>query len=71
MLGADRSDRAVGGVVIEVSGDEAVVDIGGARVRVYSFERVRVGDYVLVHAGFIIGVVKPRPPDELLRELDK
>ena len=47
---------AVPGKIVELSGDEAVVDFNGVRRTVNtSFVRnVRPGDYVLVHAGFAI-----------------
>ena len=42
--------------VLEVSGARAVVDLGGVRrtVSLDLMEDVRVGDYVIVHAGFAI-----------------
>ena len=69
-MAMDRFDKAVVGVVVEVEGDEAVVDIGGVKLRVYTLEDVKAGDHVLVHAGFIIKVVRPEGVDDWLRELD-
>lgn len=42
-------------------GDEATVDLGGARKRISLalVPEARVGDYVIVHAGFAISVLDP------------
>jgi len=42
--------------VVEVEGDKAVVDAGGNRrqVSIALLDDVKVGDYVLIHAGFAI-----------------
>lgn len=42
--------------IVELSGDEAVVESGGVRraANVVFIQDARVGDYVLVHAGFAI-----------------
>ena len=47
---------AVPGKIVERSGDEAVVDLQGNRLKVSTAltPEVKVGDWVLVHAGFTI-----------------
>lgn len=47
---------AVPGRIVEVESDSAVVELGGVRRRanVAFIEDARVGDYVLLHAGFAI-----------------
>jgi hydrogenase assembly chaperone HypC/HupF len=46
-------------LVVEIKGDEALVELGGVTkmVSITLLESVAPGDYVLVHAGFAIGVV--------------
>ncbi len=59
---------AVPARVVEVEGLTAKVDFGGGAVRtvIVAYDDVKVGDVVLVHAGAIIGKVKP---EELLETL--
>jgi hydrogenase expression/formation protein HypC len=47
---------AVPGQIVESSGDEAVVDLQGNRLKISTLltPEVRLGDWVLVHAGFAI-----------------
>lgn len=47
------------GRVEEVNGEEVVVSFGGTRrsVRLDLIDKVSVGDYVIVHAGFAIEVL--------------
>jgi len=54
--------------VVQLSGDEAVVDVGGNRMRasVALLDEVALGDYVLVHAGFAINRYNPRDAREIL-----
>ena len=61
--------------VISIDGTEAEVNIGGAqrRVSIYLTPEARVGDYVLLHAGFSIRVLdleEARATIELLRNMD-
>lgn len=62
---------AVPAKVVQLSGDEAVVDIGGSRMQadVSLLEKVAVGDYVLVHAGFAINRYEPEEAREVLSVL--
>ena len=68
---------AVPGKVIEVSEDQASVlrqgkiDFGGVlkTVSLALTPEAQVGDYVLVHAGFAIGVVNEREAQQIFEEL--
>jgi len=53
----DQREKAVIGKVIAIKNDNVEVDIGGVIIKVLSFEDVKVGDYVIVHEGFIIKVI--------------
>jgi hydrogenase expression/formation protein HypC len=59
---------AVPARVIEVNGDLAKVDFGGGVVREVNVSLVdaKVGDYVLVHAGYAIQVIDEREAEETL-----
>ncbi len=51
---------AIPAKVLEVKGDSAKVDFGNGTVRAVNvalLDRVRVGQYVIVHAGFAIQVM--------------
>jgi len=67
---------AVPGVVREIEGSVARVDYGGGLVREAGLQvtpDTQVGDYVLVHAGYVIGVIDQAEAEEtlrLLREVD-
>lgn len=60
--------------VVEVHGDKGIVEIGGVN-REASFqllENVKVGEYVLVHAGYAINKIDEEEAQEtldLLREI--
>jgi len=61
--------------VIEVEGNEGVVELSGVKRRVNFglLEDVRVGEYVIVHAGFAIQKVEEKEAEttlSLLRELE-
>ena len=64
---------AVPAKVVELSGDEAVVDVGGNRMRanVALLDGVSLGDYVLVHAGFAINKYNPDEAREILAVYDE
>ena len=63
---------AVAGRVKEINGDTAAVDFGGLlkRASTLLFPTLAAGDYVLVHAGFVIQKLDPDYALELI-ELDK
>lgn len=53
---------AAPGKVIEIMGDTAVIDYNGNKVHANKgIVEIKIGDYVLVHAGLIIQVL---PEDE-------
>ena len=57
---------ALPGKVIEVKEREAVVDFSGNQVTARTgLVDVKVGDFVLVHAGCVIQKVSPQDMDEL------
>jgi hydrogenase expression/formation protein HypC len=67
---------AVPALVKSLEGTDAEVDISGVRRRVstYLTPEAKVGDYVLLHAGFSIRVVdeeEARGTLELLRQMDE
>lgn len=55
-------------VVERHDGDDATVDLGGARKRVSLAlaPEANVGDYVIVHAGFAISVLDPDEAEKTL-----
>ncbi|MEM1990288.1 MAG: HypC/HybG/HupF family hydrogenase formation chaperone [Candidatus Bathyarchaeia archaeon] len=58
---------AIPAKVIEISGDLARVDFGGIVREVnVSLVDVKVGDYVLVHAGYAIQVIDEAEAEETL-----
>ena len=64
---------AVPARVIEIDGDQAEVEIGGIirRASLALCPPVRVGEYVLLHAGFAIQVVNEEEAEETLRLLQE
>ncbi len=59
--------------VISIEGDEAETEIGGVRRRasIALTPEVRVGDYVLLHTGYAIGVVDEVEAEETLKLLQE
>lgn len=59
--------------VVSIEGDEAEVESGGVRRRVSIMltPEVQVGDYVLLHTGYAIGVVNQAEAQETLRLLEE
>jgi len=47
---------AIPAEVIEINGDKAILDVGGAKreASLVLLDEINVGDYVIVHAGFAI-----------------
>ncbi len=64
---------AVPARVVEVDGDIAKVDFGHGVLRKVSLALVdaKVGDYVLVHAGYAIQVIDEKEAMETLRILEE
>jgi len=59
--------------IVSVDGDEAEAEIGGVRRRVsIAFApEAKVGDYVLLHTGYAIGVVDEAEAEETLKLLEE
>jgi len=55
--------------VIEIKNDQALVDSNGIRRQVHTglLKNLRVGDYVLVHAGFAIETLEEKEAKKSLR----
>lgn len=60
---------AIPAKIISIKGDEATVDYGGVKkkVNINLVDNVDVGDYVLIHAGFIIEKLDKRSAEESLQ----
>jgi len=60
---------AVPARIVEVEGDQATVDVLGNRrpANLAMVPEAKMGDYVLVHAGFAITVMSGEEADESLR----
>jgi hydrogenase expression/formation protein HypC len=59
---------AVPGKIVSVSGELAVVDFGGVqRETNVSLVEAKVGDYVIVHAGFAIQIVDEEDAKETIK----
>ena len=54
--------------IVSIQGQDAQIDVGGVqrRIGIMLTPQVKVGDYVLVHAGFSIGIVDPTEAEETL-----
>jgi len=61
--------------IVEMILPEAVVELGGVRRRIHlallATEDLRIGDYVIVHAGFAIQKMDKREALETLKILEK
>ncbi len=59
--------------IVAIEGDEAETEIGGVRRRasIALTPEVRVGDYVLLHTGYAIGVVDEVEAKETLKLLQE
>ena len=61
---------AIPGKILELKGKEAVVDFGGVRRTVRTdMVEAKVGEYVIVHAGYAIEVMSEEDAKETLRIL--
>jgi hydrogenase expression/formation protein HypC len=58
--------------VINMDGNKAIVDAGGAQkeINIMLIENLSVGDYVLVHAGFAISKVEKETAEDTLALLE-
>lgn len=62
--------------IVQIRGEEATVDSGGLRRKIglHLVKNVRIGDYVIVHAGFAIEKLNKKNAKEtlaLLKEIGK
>jgi hydrogenase expression/formation protein HypC len=59
---------AIPALILSVDGDSAEVDVAGIRRQIGTMltPQVKVGDYVLLHTGYSIGVLKPEEAEETL-----
>lgn len=58
---------AIPGKVLSVEDGKAAVDFSGNQVKAYvGLVNVKVGDYVLVHAGCVIQTMKQQEAEELV-----
>jgi hydrogenase expression/formation protein HypC len=59
--------------IVYIDGDEAETEIGGVRRRVsIAFTpEAKVGDYVLLHTGYAIGIVDEAEAEETLKLLEE
>jgi len=53
--------------VVSIDGDEAETEVAGVRRRV----NIAVGDYVLLHTGYAIGVIDEAEAKETLKLLEE
>ena len=69
----DPYDLAHAGKIIEINGDSARVEIGGGTIIDISVALVdaRVGDFVLVHAGYAICIMDMKKARQALDEWGK
>jgi hydrogenase expression/formation protein HypC len=59
---------AIPAQIVSIDGQDAQIDAGGVlrRIGIMLTPDVKVGDYVLVHAGFSIGVVDQAEAEETI-----
>ncbi len=64
---------AVPAKIKSIDKKEALVDFGGVQKKISLgiLDGVKIGDYVLVHAGFAIGKVKKAEAEDTLKALDE
>jgi hydrogenase expression/formation protein HypC len=59
--------------IVSIDGDEAETEIAGVRRRVSTAltPEAKVGDYVLLHTGYAIGVIDEAEAEETLKLLEE
>jgi len=69
----DRYDLAQTGKIIEINGEIARVEIGGGTIINASIGLVdaKVGDFILVHAGYVICIIDMKKARQTLKEWGK
>ncbi|MEO0131376.1 MAG: HypC/HybG/HupF family hydrogenase formation chaperone [candidate division WOR-3 bacterium] len=60
---------AIPAKVIKIKGDTATVDVSGIRreINILLCPQVKVGDYVIVHAGFALKIIDKKYAQETLK----
>ncbi len=64
---------AIPSKIVEIDGDTAIAEVGGQKVnaRVDLLKGVKVGDYVLIHAGFAITIMDEDQALETLQIMEE
>ena len=59
--------------IVSIDGDQAETEIGGVRrqISIVFTPETKVGDYVLLHTGYAIGVVDEAEAEETLKLLEE
>lgn len=59
--------------IIELNGDTAIVDIGGAKITtgIQLIESPAIGEFVLVHSGFAIAKISQEEAEEQIKVLNE
>ncbi len=72
-MSQDRFDSAVVGLIVEMSGQRAKIELGGGTMTEANVSLVdaKVGDLVLLHAGYAIQVVNKSEAERILKQWRK
>ena len=64
---------AIPGKIVSIQGQNAEIDYGGVskHASLRLFENAAIGDYVLVHAGFVIQILDQDAGDELEKLIEE
>ena len=64
---------AIPALVKSVEGNQAAVEVGGVgrKVSIWLTPEARVGDYVLLHTGYAIGIIDKAEAEETLKLLEE
>lgn len=59
--------------VVKIDGSSGIVELGGVKrnVNLELLDGVKVGEYVIVHAGFAIQKIDPKEAKEMLELLEE
>jgi len=59
--------------IVEINGKEALGELNGVRkkIRVDLIENLKLGDYVMVHAGFALEIMKEEEANDTLKILEE
>jgi len=65
--------HAIPGKILEIDGEEITVDYGGVRKKANSslMDDLKIGDFVLIHAGFAIEKIDNRTAEESLKSINE